>query len=685
MSNQRSSFWAGKSFFDDDVDVLTGEKRGTDVMALTSYRNSIANFVRIVTQQNVPVKFNTTGDSYTDGKSVTISATLSDKDFDHAVGLALHEGSHVVKSDFRIVVQLDRQYLTRYNEMPSPAQLSQVKDLLNIVEDRRIDKWMVSSAPGYVGYYHALYDKYFNTSIINKGLQSAEYRDENWASYFFRVVNITNPNRDLDALKGLKEIWSVLDLPNIQRLKNTQDALNVAFEINDIIKRCIAEAQADSAENSSDDSSDDSSDENAGDSAPQSGNNENAGTGDGSDENAGDGDDDGSKAEGSDAESGRESGANAGSGNESEGEGDSSLPELSDRQKKMLDNAIRKQKEFQDGDIKKKKVSKSDAAAIESNIESGAESIDIKAPSYRGSKTHRVLVIPRITDTILEKNPMRIGMIAHKDSWRIEETEKAIDAGLVMGIKLGKKLKARNEDHSLRYNRLRSGSIDKRRISSLGYGAETVFERIEKMVYNEAAIHISIDASGSMSGEKWNRSVTMACAIAKAGSMIEGLDVVISIRCEDHVSGSSYQPSIMTVYDSQVDNIIRLRKVMRQMKYSGMTPEGLCFAAIQKQLLAMKQGKDGYFLNLSDGMPGSTGYEGEYAIRHTKDQVNEMRKNGLHVISYFVSDRDLNNYYAKECMGKFKRMYGQDSRFVNVESVTEIANTMNAKFLTPKG
>ena len=680
MSNQRSSFWAGESFFDDEVDVLTGEKRGTDVMALTSYRNSIANFVRIVTQQNVPVKFNTAGDSYTDGKSVTISAKLSDKDFDHAVGLALHEGSHVVKSDFGIVVELDRQYLTRYDEMPSQSQLSQVKDLLNIVEDRRIDKWMVSSAPGYVGYYHALYDKYFNTSIINKGLQSAEYRDENWASYFFRVVNITNPNRDLDALKGLKEIWSVLDLANIQRLKNTQDALNVAFEINDIINRCIAEAQAESPESESNNDSD----ENSGNGAPQAGNNENAGTGDGSDENSGDSDDDGSGAEGSDAESGRESGANAGTGNESKGEGDSSLPELSDRQKKMLDNAIRDQKAFQDGKIKKKKVSKSDAAAIQSNIESGAESIDIEAPSYRGSKKHRVLVIPRITDTILEKNPLQLGMI-HKNSWQIEENEKAIDAGLVMGMKLGKKLKARNEDHSLRYNRLRSGSIDKRRISSLGYGAETVFERIEKMVYNEAAIHISIDASGSMNGKKWERSVTMACAIAKAGSMIEGLDVVISIRCEDHVNGSGYRPVIMTVYDSQVDNIIRLRKVMRQMKPSGMTPEGLCFAAIQKQLLAMKQGKDGYFLNLSDGMPGSTNYEGEYAIRHTKDQVNEMRKNGLHVISYFVSDRDLNDYYAREWMGQFKRMYGQDSRFVNVESVTEIANTMNAKFLTPKG
>ena len=73
-----------------------------------------------------------------------------------------------------------------------------------------------------------MYDKYFNAKIIDKGLQSSEYRDENWDSYIFRIVNITNVNRDLDALKGLREIWNILDLKNIGSLKTTWDALEVA-------------------------------------------------------------------------------------------------------------------------------------------------------------------------------------------------------------------------------------------------------------------------------------------------------------------------------------------------------------------------------------------------------------------------------------------------------------------------
>ena len=93
-----SSFWLDNN---SDIDVLTGEKlsSGKDLVQLSSYKRAIANFVQIVTGQSIPVKFQS-GDSYTDGKSVTIGANLKDQNFDIAVGLALHEGSHVSITDF---------------------------------------------------------------------------------------------------------------------------------------------------------------------------------------------------------------------------------------------------------------------------------------------------------------------------------------------------------------------------------------------------------------------------------------------------------------------------------------------------------------------------------------------------------------------------------------------------------
>jgi hypothetical protein len=690
LVNQKSSFWAGESFFDDEVDVITGLKRSSnDVVALAAYRNSIANFVRIVTQQNVPVKFNAAGDSYTDGKSVVISAKLSDKEFDHAVGLALHEGSHVVKSNFDVVKDLSITYQNKYG-VYDRKECGIVKDLLNIVEDRRIDKWVMSTAPGYQGYYHALYAKYFNTSIINKGLASSEYRDETWESYFFRICNITNPIRDLDALKGLRAIWSELDLRTIDRLKSTKDALDVAFNIYDIVRSHldVAEKENGNGNEQGQDGDGQGGDDGAGegqegDDQVSSGNTKDAGIGDGEGTV---GDDDGEAADGSEAEVGNESGMNAGSGNETEAGSDH--PELSDRQKKMLENAIKKQKEFQDGETRKKKVSKQDAKAIKAAQEADAKIVDLETKSNWGRvDKHRVMVLPRVTNEMLESNALDVGMIM-SGKWGLESRAaennlESIAKGFIMGQRLGKKLKARNEDKSLKYNRLRSGSIDKRRISNLGYGTGTVFQKVETMLYDDAAIHISIDASSSMRGRNWDQSVTMASAIAKAASMIEGLDVVISVRASDRIGNTSGErPIIMVTYDSTKDNIARFRTVMTQIRPHGVTPEGLCFEAIQNQLIAMKKGKEGYFLNLSDGMPGASNYDGQAARQHTRDQVNMMKKNGLHVLSYYVSESD---YKCESTIAAFKFMYGADARFVNVESVADIANTMNAKFLVPKG
>ena len=101
-----SSWWLGNDFFSKDRDILTGDivsDRTSELIKLSGYRRAISNFVNIVTgKSDIPVRFEGR-DSYTDGKSVTISASIKDKDFDSTVGLALHEGSHVLLTDFNVI------------------------------------------------------------------------------------------------------------------------------------------------------------------------------------------------------------------------------------------------------------------------------------------------------------------------------------------------------------------------------------------------------------------------------------------------------------------------------------------------------------------------------------------------------------------------------------------------------
>jgi hypothetical protein len=96
-----SSFWMGDSMeshysiFDNDE-----SKPSVDIIALSSYRRAISNFVSILTgDSSIKVNYTTSGDSYTDGKTVTISSKMDDKLYDSTVGLALHEGSHIKLSN----------------------------------------------------------------------------------------------------------------------------------------------------------------------------------------------------------------------------------------------------------------------------------------------------------------------------------------------------------------------------------------------------------------------------------------------------------------------------------------------------------------------------------------------------------------------------------------------------------
>ena len=73
-NNNYSSFWMSEN--DSDYDELFGveEKKGRDLVQLASYKRAISNFVNIVTGESIPVRFTQRGDSYTDGKQVTIGA-----------------------------------------------------------------------------------------------------------------------------------------------------------------------------------------------------------------------------------------------------------------------------------------------------------------------------------------------------------------------------------------------------------------------------------------------------------------------------------------------------------------------------------------------------------------------------------------------------------------------------------
>ena len=95
-----SSFWMDDDFLTKETST-PGSK--VDIVKLAGYKRAISNFVRIVTNKdNIRVSYSSGDSSYTDGETVVISSKLDEKEFDSTVGLALHEGSHIALTDFKL-------------------------------------------------------------------------------------------------------------------------------------------------------------------------------------------------------------------------------------------------------------------------------------------------------------------------------------------------------------------------------------------------------------------------------------------------------------------------------------------------------------------------------------------------------------------------------------------------------
>jgi hypothetical protein len=665
-----SSFWADEwSQYDTPTTYWSGgewktqqlskvENSTAELLKLNAHKRAISNFVNILTNKNIPVTFAKKGDSYTDGKSVVLSAEVKPDKFDVAVGLALHEASHIVLTDFELMPKYDapkdmfNQFAVAAGKDPQNLDSVEyhlnkdnlfdvVKSLVNFVEDRRIDQYIYNTCPGYRDYYRALYDEYFYDTTIDKGLKSDEYTDETLQSYMFRIINITNSNSDLNKLKGLKEIYEILDLKNINRLKSTKDSLAVAEKItNTILKNISVELME----------------------KPQNGN--------------GRSDEDGEQMEIDDL------GENFQivEGDDG-GDKDGKEVKLSKNAKAQLDKAIKKQKDFVNNNLKKKTLTKKENDTLDQIDKSGTtmENVgDTKLENGGHIPAVQCMVSKKMTEALMQDREFPFAYWNEYDNKFHHWNAETLRRGILMGTILGKRIAVRSEERETINPRQKNGRIDKRMVAALGYDYVNVFSHKEVDRFKKVMLHITIDGSGSMSGRNWNDSLALAIAICKAASMVSNLNVQVSIR-----GTWGNKPYICIAYDSRFDKFEKVKRLFPALQASGTTPEGLTFQAIMKHFVESTKDMDSYFLNICDGEPTFSNdqvtYGGQNAVLHTKKMVNQIREMGINVLSYFVSEGS--SSWGGSSQDKFKQMYGSDSRFIDVTQIVPITKTLNELFM----
>ena len=714
---QSSNFWLNREF---DVDFGKSNK---DYTKLAAAQRAIGNFVNIVTGKQIPVVFQNNDSSYTDGESVVIGTTLDGKNFDSAVGLALHEGSHIAYTDFDIfkggstLATSNFSTHIRYRGLDpdcnmSNADLKHIKNLLNWIEDRRIDLKVYTNAPGYRSYYESMYAVYFNDKIIDKALQKNAKIIEDWDCYMFHIINFTNPHRNLNALKRLRDIWNLIDLKNIGRLESTMDALDLACDTYRIIKEAVSEVELKKLEKIYEDHGLLSNEKSPGNSSPESDKSSNTTPSEEwedepeSDKTDMDGNAPDSNKEDYDETddtddqfSGAEHDEDDDSDESAEEDTDSKdevreeiiVTELSNQDQARLEKAIKSQSDFLNGQSKKTgRLSKTQSRLVNAIKESGTETREVYTSMDGKMNPVTTVVIKKINAAIICSMPHlfdswaadyinNVRTISTQSNSSVHKMDVAVQKGILLGKQLGNKLQLRNADKSLKSTRLQTGKIDRRLVAQLGYNNVNVFHRIVTDHFKNYFIHISIDASGSMSGgNKLQNAVTSAVAIAQAASMTNGIRVQISLRGTSHDISGTEQCVTMYAYDSAHDKLNKIKTYFKYLKTFGLTPEGIAFKSIIKDIKTDAKGDELIFINYSDGEPTSINgcYRNYDGVEFTRTVINEMQSYNISILSYFIYEAISNS-----TVRSFKRMYGANAQFIQTDNMMEVAKTINNKFL----
>ncbi len=664
------------SFFTDDPTLEKESKY--DHIQLAQYQRAIANFVRILTGRgDIQVKYNNGGNSYTDGKTITLSPNIKEKEFDTAVGLALHEASHILYTDFDRTNNYIQETAKRTGSRHSD-EVDQRKLLLNLVEDLYIDAMTYRSAPGYRGYYSSLYQKYFGDKKIVEGLWSRDYAEPTWNNYLFHLINIRNPERNLQALPGLDKMFEMLDLPNVLRMSKFENRLELSVRLFEAIKDYVDatkeyKQQLQSQIGNGNGDSEEEMTQSLNDLLEQMADQES------DDEQEGNG--------GSGSGEGKFTASNGiNIQEEMEGTNALDLDKLSDKAKEQLRKLIEGQKEFIKGQPKKGKLSKADQQKVDAWAAVDMEKKTVGANSEFSKKGLPLYIINEINNAFVENLGGSYGL----SSYVYSADQKNINEAINRGKLLAKKLQLRNEERSLKTSRLDSGKIDKRLLHEIGFDNFDIFQKVNINAYKPSFIHISIDQSGSMRGSKFDAAMEFAAMFATASKYIKNIHLVISMRSTFDGSGrNSWSsragqniPYLMYIFDSKKHNIQYIRTMFPKIRSNNLTPEGLCFDGIMKDTIQKSANTEAYFINICDGEPymnyvSSSGqfiYSGPQAQNHSKKQMQRMEQNGVKFITYFIG--------SKYDFDAVEKCYGKNAILLQrADEIGKITQSMNKKLL----
>lgn len=678
---------------------IRGEADPNYILAMLTIKRAISNFVRIITGENVKILFSSGKQSYAtiknnNEKVIVISSKLEANEVDVTVGLALHEAMHIKHSKF--------DSLSKLLDSVSIDEREWLRTTCNLIEDLRIDSIAYTYHVGYRGYYQKLYAYYLNRILFDNAKQSIcnNVTVTAYISYLQLLLIDRNNIYPYDWLPEIRSLLNLIDITNIH-LISSDEALLLSNRLYKEIKALVVKygntiepeyeipkymhgekdysnvhnTPKEDEDSYRDDNYDTHITSNNGETVVKTSEQSDVTNESDDDEDNNLSDEDHSNANNSNVVIGQSSEDNSSDISDSIINGNELIKDYSKVESLFRDI----QKIFDASLIEKKSGSK--------DVIQNLEILSMKKHIICNDKVNNIDYYSVLYEDV------KIDDIDMSSSFKIHSpfstigfnsvTNKLDDAiindAISSGISLAQKMQIRNEDRVTINARKQSGRIHNRSLYLLGTGCSDIFYTRETTSYNPTFIHITIDASGSMSGNRIKEAKRISIMIAKAASLLKDVHVSISFRHD-----FERVPLNSVIYNSKKNSLKHLIDTISLIQSRSSTPEALCFGSLSKYIQQESKGYDTYIINISDGEPifsmKSIEYSGVLAAKHgRKAWENMLIDNNAIGLSYFVSDS-----LKERHVNMFKNIYTNSAKFVNTSSMINIINTINDMIMQNK-
>ena len=204
----------------------------------------------------------------------------------------------------------------------------------------------------------------------------------------------------------------------------------------------------------------------------------------------------------------------------------------------------------------------------------------------------------------------------------------------------------KSKDYQFAMRSMRSGRLDTNKIAEAVQRVPTVYERFGQVKTDKICVGVLIDESGSMSGSKIEKAREAAIFINEVFKSMRDVELFMYGHTADE--GRCYGGTQIRIYREpkyQMDPY-----ALGAVTARSNNRDGDAILATAKRIRKQTENQ-GILFVLSDGQPSANDYNGDDAIKDTREKVTKAQNYGFQVIQIAIEEcvpsKEMFDYYIK--------------------------------------